>query len=61
MGHRLSVVLIVLNTMGFFACLHFTRSIQPVIRMFITALLVLLADSAPEPSIFVDLNHYNAP
>ena len=50
MGHRLSVVLIVLNTMDFFACLvliaangnqtnevaiHFTRSIQPAIRMFI--------------------------
>jgi hypothetical protein len=50
MGHRLSVALIVLNAMGFFACLvlivangnqttevaiHFTRSIQPAIRMFI--------------------------
>ena len=50
MGHRLSVALIVLNAMGLFACLvliaancnqttevaiHFTRSIQPAIRMFI--------------------------
>ena len=50
MGHRLSVALIVLNAMGFFACLvliaansnqtpdvtvHFARSIQPAIRMFI--------------------------
>jgi hypothetical protein len=50
MGHRLSVVLIVLNALGFFACLlliaangnqttevaiHFTRAIQPAIRMFI--------------------------
>ena len=50
MGHRLSVVLIVLNAMGFFGCLvliaananqttevaiHFTRSIQPAVRMFI--------------------------
>jgi len=50
MGHRLSVVLIILNALGFFACLlliaangnqttevaiHFTRSIQPAIRMFI--------------------------
>jgi hypothetical protein len=50
MGHRLSVALIVLNAMGFLACLvliaansnqttevaiHFTRSIQPATRMFI--------------------------
>jgi hypothetical protein len=50
MGHRLSVVLIVLNALGFFACLmliaangnqttevaiHFTRAIQPAIRMFV--------------------------
>jgi len=50
MGHRLSVALIVLNALGFFACvvliaangnqttevaIHFTRAIQSAIRMFI--------------------------
>ena len=50
MGHRLSVALIVLNAIGFFACLvliaananqttevaiHFTRSIQPAFRLFV--------------------------
>ena len=58
MGHRLSVALIVLNAMGFLACLvliaansnqttevaiHLTRSIQPATRMFIVGAVFFIA------------------
>jgi hypothetical protein len=66
MGHRLTTALIFLNAMGLFACLiliaassnqtpdvaiHFTRAIQPSIRMFVVGVglpLVALEIAAAE-------------
>jgi hypothetical protein len=58
MGHRLTIALIFLNALGLFACLiliaassnqtsevaiHFTRAIQPSIRMFVVGVGLPLA------------------